>query len=146
MPPLTQLTTPSLKCFVQGVVLERFMSCVSCRFQHVVLRLSITSLLCGVSQGSVLGPPLFWLYIRQLADLTQKHSSDYHLFAADSEFHSCPPIERDSILQAICNVQVMTELDRSVGGMSFPLTRLQSVKRAYYFSRAMKLLAVRSSV
>ena len=52
-------------------------------------------LLCGVSQGSVLGLLLFSLYTKQLDEFIQKHSIDYLLFADDSGLYSCLPVERE---------------------------------------------------
>ena len=76
--------------FVKGTVLDWFMSYLSCRFQQVLVGQSYsaeTPLLCVMQKGLVLGPLLFSLYIRQLAEFVQKHSIDYHLFADDSEFY-----------------------------------------------------------
>ena len=41
----------------------------------------------------------------QLAELIQKHSADYHLFADDSELYSCLPVERESALLAFRNME-----------------------------------------
>ena len=60
----------------------------SCRSQRIIVRhfLSVeTPLVCGVTQGSVLGPLLFSLYTRLLAELIQKFCIDYHFFTDDSE-------------------------------------------------------------
>ena len=94
--------------FVQGTVLEWFSSYLLCRFQQVLVGQSYsaeTPLLCGVPQRSVLSPILFSLYPRQLAELIQKHSIDYHLFADDSELYSCLLVEWESALQVICSVE-----------------------------------------
>ena len=48
---------------------------------------------------------LLSLYTMQLAELIQKHSIDYHLFIDDSELYSCLTVERESGLQAICNME-----------------------------------------
>ena len=93
---------------MQGTVLEWFTSYLSCRFQQVVVGPSYsaeTPLLCGVPQGSVLGPLHFSIYSRQLAELIQEHSIDYHLFADNSELYFCLLIERESALQAIRNME-----------------------------------------
>jgi len=53
----------------------------------------------------VLGPLLFSLYTRQLADLIDKFCIDYHFFADDSELYSCLPTEPESALSALRNVE-----------------------------------------
>ena len=53
----------------------------------------------------MLGPLLFSLYTRQLADLIGKFYIDYHFFADDSELYSCLPTEPESALSAFRNIE-----------------------------------------
>ena len=53
----------------------------------------------------MLGPLLFSLYTRQLADLIDKFCIDYHFFADDSELYSCLPTEPESAPSALRNVE-----------------------------------------
>ena len=47
---------------------------------------------CGVPQGSVLGPVLFILYTKPIADLIQSHSLESQSYADDIQLHvSAPP-------------------------------------------------------
>ena len=93
---------------LDGSALDWFSSYLSCRSQQVLVGHALsaeTPLLCGVPQGSVLGPLLFSLYTRQLADLIDKFCIDYHFFADDSELYSCRPTEPESALSALRNVE-----------------------------------------
>ena len=53
----------------------------------------------------VLGPLLFFLYIWQLANLTDKFCIDYDFFAYDFELYSLLQAEPESSLSALRNVE-----------------------------------------
>jgi len=83
-------------------------SYLSCRLQQVLVEHALsaeTPLLCGVPRGSLLGPLLFSLYTRQLADLIDKFCIDYPFFTDNSELYSCLPTEPESALSALRNVE-----------------------------------------
>ena len=84
---------------IADVVLDWFRSYLSGRTQFVRcggLRSSAVPLICGVPQGSVLGPVLFILYVADLAALIQKHDLSPHQYADDTQIYgSCSPSHVD---------------------------------------------------
>ena len=84
-------------CF-DSTVLDWFSSFLSCGTQQVLVGHYLpvkTPLVCGVLQGSVLGPFLFSLHTRQLAELIHKFCIDYHISANDFELCSHLPLVCD---------------------------------------------------
>ena len=73
-----------------GIVLEWFISYLSCRTQSVFVGHESTPsvLKCGVPQGSVLGPLLFTLYTHPLSTVICQSGISYHFFADDSQLHN----------------------------------------------------------
>ena len=73
-----------------GMVLEWFISYLSCRTQSVFVGHESTPsvLKCGVPQGSVLGPLLFTLYTHPLSTVICQSGISYHFFADDSQLHN----------------------------------------------------------
>ena len=73
---------------IKGSALLWFKSYLSRRSLRVCVRGSFSDdqpLLCGVPQGSVLGPVLFTTYIQPLQDIL--HDIDFHIYADDSQIY-----------------------------------------------------------
>ena len=59
---------------------------------------SITDVVYGVPQLSVLGPILFIIYTADLAPIVANHGLSFHQYAGDSQIYgSCPPAATSSL-------------------------------------------------
>ena len=47
----------------------------------------LARIICGVSQGSVLGPPKFCLYLLPLCTILKHHNIGYHIYATDTQLY-----------------------------------------------------------
>jgi len=78
------------------------------RRQHVRCRgttFSTTDVICGVPQGSVLGPNLFIIYTADLELIVAEHGLSLHQYADDSQVYgSCPPAATSALLTDISRV------------------------------------------
>lgn len=81
-----------LECWVgvQGIALQWFASYLRDRTVAVNLgdfSSTLAPLVCGVPQGSILGPLLFSLYMLPLSAIFRKYSISYHCYADDLQFY-----------------------------------------------------------
>ena len=88
---------------LSGSVLHWFTTYLHGRSRYVrrgLMKSVVTMFVCGVPQGSVLGPFLFLLYTADLIALVERHGLCPHLYADDSQVYgSCRP-------SAIADVQL----------------------------------------
>ncbi len=81
---------------VQGLALKWFSSYLKDRTFSVSLgdySSPTAPLVCGVPQGSILGPILFSLYMLPLSFIFEKFGIHYHLYADDSQIYL--PLKQD---------------------------------------------------
>lgn len=81
-----------LECWVgvQGIALQWFALYLKDRTVAVNLgdfSSTLAPLVCGVPQGSILGPLLFSLYMLPLSTIFQKYSISYHCYADNLQFY-----------------------------------------------------------
>ena len=82
---------------VRDTVFDWFVSCLSGRFQSVIVDGVVSAsrpLVYGVPQGSVLGLVLFTLYSQPLSDVISVHNCDYHKYADDTELSKGAPLDQ----------------------------------------------------
>jgi len=93
---------------IQGTALNWFRSYLSSRCFRVKCNNNLSSLytyLCGVPQGSVLGPLLFVMYTTPLSTLISSMSLNHHLYADDTHlFLSFHPSEFHSNISLTCKM------------------------------------------
>ena len=44
-------------------------------------------IICGIPQGSVLGPKVYCMYSRPIGDIIKKHSLSHHSYAGDTQIY-----------------------------------------------------------
>ncbi|PVD23038.1 hypothetical protein C0Q70_16300 [Pomacea canaliculata] len=104
----TLLTRLQMEVGIGGSALQWFHSYLSDRTQRVMVNQasSVTvPLLCGVPQGSVLGPVLFSIYTSQLGPLIEKHNVNRKMFADDTELYFSFSTDSESVREAVCAVK-----------------------------------------
>ena len=95
---------------IRGTALNWFKSYLSGRSQSVLINGAQSkpiSLVCGVPQGSVLGPILFTIYMLPLGDIIKRHGMWFHMYADDCQLYTT--FETSDINQTALNMEILID-------------------------------------
>ena len=98
---------------VKGIALDWLKSYLIGRHQAVCIGSHTSAprkMVCGVPQGSVLGPILFTVYTSSLGQLLRSHGMKYHLYADDSSIYVT--FEPEEITNTLDKVQTCVKAVR----------------------------------
>ena len=112
---------------ISGIPLAWLRSYMNGRSQKVIIGQSSSSaraLMCGVPQGSVLGPLLFIMYTTPLGQLLRNENMDYHMYADDTQLFAISTVDE------IANTKAHMEqtIDKVKNWMSSNLLKLNAGK------------------
>ena len=128
---------------ISGRALKWFGSYLQDRSQCVCVRKDVSKTLpvvCGVPQGSVLGPLLYTVYTKSIGEICQRHNVLYHCYADDIQLYYAVEGSED-LAEKLSSINEC--IDGLKSWMGWNMLKLNSEKTEFILLRKSLLVAIR---